>query len=192
MSPALQQPWVSPIESSSQYALNIAPGRVKGRPTEFRLAIVLTMDAMGITISGKAVPTGAAFIMCYLFLGLIITEFAMRRQKSLSIPWGDVEVVRMDPVKRIGVVCYHLPGKPKSLFSLGFKTAEPAAFDHFGRTARLFVPDKVEEGPVKGANIALVILVAVVKGANIALVILVAVVIVVILVILASLPSMPH
>lgn len=162
LSSASQQPWAPSADVASQYQLPLFPvARLKGfRPTEFRQFVLLTLNEMGIVIEGKAIPTGGAFIVSYMFLGLIITEFAMRRQKSLPIPWGDVEAVRLDPATRTGVIGYHLPGKPKARFSVGFKLPDPMMFDQLERTTRGYLPGKVEEGPIKKVNTAVVVLIA--------------------------------
>ena len=171
--PIAQQPWAAPTQQTwapdapavNAYWVNVVPGFVKGRQSEFRDSVLLQMNEGGITIEGEAVPMGGAYGLRLFVWGSLITEYAMRSKKAVPIPWADVEAIRLDPQKQKGVVCYHLPNKPKALFSMGFKMNDLGAFQHFAQMARAFAPAKMQEGKIKRVNTAqLVALVVILVG----------------------------
>jgi len=176
-----QQPWASGasmaplarpfgVDSAGpiySYPLNVAQGRVKGMVSDYRSGTV-TLTTEAVYLDGKAVlpsTTRTLFLLLGIVLQIgwllvaILLEYAIRPQRRDTIPWDCIDDIVLEREKLRVCLVYHLPDKPKAIFSLAFKPGA-SYFENFGQAARYFVPNKVREdkiGPVTSPWVYLVL-----------------------------------
>ncbi len=158
----MQQAWTSDRHT---FEMKVKLGRQswKDAMSEFCTG-TLTVNAEGLTISGKAVPSNASRgTMFALFgvLGHLIMEHAMRRDRTDIVAWHQVDAVLVESAKNRVCLVYHVADKPKAKTALGL-VMEGGNMENFLRSVRAVAPEKVVEGKVGAETNIWVLLVVVV------------------------------
>lgn len=136
------------------FFINVKPGRVKGRVSEFREG-AMYLNAGGITLDGRAVLPQWQSVLLLIFPGIlvgivimaVILEYAVRLKKTVTLGWSDVADVVLDSRKQRACLVFHDPAAPAKLVSLAFQP-DAGRFGELAQVLNHFAPGKVREGKI--------------------------------------------
>jgi hypothetical protein len=138
------------------YAIQRAPGVVKGTPSRMRNGF-LRLSREGIHIDGKAVLNQDTQAICFLLgllfgIGVLLVALCLenyRQPRQEYISWEEVEEIILDSQKN--KICFVYPDRDKfsRSCSLVLEYKDERLYQSITHSARHFVPNKVHEGKIK-------------------------------------------